>query len=198
MHKKSLLLFTCTALLLSGCSGNSISDTLDKVSDSISEVQETPAATATAAPTSTPGPKETSLALGKNGTVGDWKIKAKKASVKTNINNGNRQYKPGKGNSFVVVSLSVQNNGEKDEQFIPRLGLENKMIVATLIYNDKDEYSPIQLLSYDKDLVTSTIKAGKTKNGIITFEVPKKAAKKLKKIKLKIGTKMDYLVYNLK
>ena len=196
MRKKSLLLFTCTALLLAGCSGNNVSDTVDKVSDSIAEAQKTPAATA--APTSTPGPKETSLALGKKGTVNDWKICAKKAAVKTKINNGSyTQYKPGKGKSFVVVSLSVRNNGKKGEQFLPRLGFENKMISATLIYQDKDEYAPTQLLGYSKDLVTASIKSKTTKNGTIAFEVPKKTAKNLKKIKLKIGTKMDYLVYNL-
>lgn len=199
MRKKSLLLFTCTALLLAGCSGNNISDTVDKVSDSIAETQKTPAATATAAPTSTPGPKETSLALGKKGTAGDWKICAKKASVKTTINNGSyRQYKPGKGKSFVVISLSARNNSKKSEQFLPRLGYENKMISAALIYQDKKEYAPTQLIGYSKDLVTATVKSKTTKNGIITFEVPTKVAKKLKKIKLKIGTKMDYLVYDLK
>lgn len=199
MRKKSLLLFTCTALLLAGCSGNSLSDTVDKVSDPVAETQKTPAATATAAPTSTPGPKETSLSLGKKSTAGDWKICAKKASVKTMINNGSyRQYKPGKGKSFVVISLSARNNSKKSEQFLPRLGYENKMISATLIYQGKKEYAPTQLIGYSKDLVTATVKSKTTKNGIITFEVPTKVAKKLKKIKLKIGTKMDYLIYDLK
>lgn len=199
MRKKSLILFTCTALLLAGCSGNNLSDTMDKASDLIKGQQKTPETTATAAPTGTPGPKETSLALGKKGTVGDWEICVKKASAKTKINNGKyQQFKPGKGKSFVVVSLSVQNNGEKAEQFLPRIGYENKMISATIIYQDKDEYAPTELLAYSKDLVTETIKSKAKKSGIITFEVPKKAAKKMKNMKLKIGTKMDYLVYALK
>ncbi len=196
MKKKSLLLLTCTAVLLAGCSGNRVSDTVDKISDSISKEQGTPAPTATAAPTSTPGPKETSLAPGKKGTVGDWKISVKKVSVKTKIKNGKySQFEPHKGKSFVVVSASAKNNGEKAQQLLPRMGLENQMISATLIHQDKDEYAPTELIAYDKDLAAETIKPGSTKNGIIAFEVPKKAAKQLKKMKLRIGTKMDYLVY---
>ena len=98
----------------------------------------------------------------------------------------------------MVISLSARNNSDKSEQFIPRLGYENKMISAVLINQDKKEYAPTQLIGYSKDLVTATVKSKTTKNGIITFEIPKKEAKKLKKIKLKIGTKMDYLVYDLK
>lgn len=198
MKKKALLLLTCSAVLLTGCSGNRVSETVDKISDSISKEQGTPAATATAAPTSTPGPKETSLTPGGKGTIGDWRICVKKASVKTKINDGKyRQFKPGKGKSFVVVSVSAKNNGDKAQQLLPRVGLENKMISATLIHQDKDEYAPTELIAYNKDLAAETIQAGSAKNGIIAFEVPKKVAKQLKKMKLRIGTKTDYLVYTM-
>lgn len=198
MKKKALLLLTCSAVLLTGCSGNRVSETVDKISDSISKEQGTPAATATAAPTSTPGPKETSLTPGGKGTIGDWRICVKKTSVKTKINDGKyRQFKPGKGKSFVVVSVSAKNNGDKAQQLLPRVGLENKMISATLIHQDKDEYAPTELIAYNKDLAAETIQAGSAKNGIIAFEVPKKVAKQLKKMKLRIGTKTDYLVYTM-
>lgn len=196
MKKKVLLLFTCTALLMTGCAGSKIADTVDKLSDSISSEQKP---TAAPTPVSTPGPKETKVALGKKGTAGDWKIGVKSVSVKTKINNGKyRQYKPGKGKSFVVVSLSAKNNGKKMTEFLPRVGLVDKAVTATLIYQDKYEYSPTELLSYDKDLTTKKIQPLATESGIIAFEVPKKVAKQKKKMKLKIGLKKDYLIYDLK
>ena len=39
MKKKALLLLTCSAVLLTGCSGNRVSETVDKISDSISKEQ---------------------------------------------------------------------------------------------------------------------------------------------------------------
>ena len=196
MKKKALLLFTCTALLMTGCAGSNIADTVNNISDSISKEQ-----TPTAAPTpvATPGPKETKVALGKKGTVGDWKIGVKKASVKTKITNGKyRQYTPGKGKSFVVISLSAQNNGEKAATFLPRIGYADKSVTATLLYQDKYEYSLTELLSYDKDLTAKKIQPLSTESGIVAFEVPKKVAKQKKKLKLRIGLKKDYLVYDLK
>ena len=196
MKKKALLLFTCAALLMTGCSGSKLADAVNEISDSVSKEQTTtPAPT----PVSTPEPKETKVALGKKGTVGDWKIKVKKASVKTKITNGKyRQYNPGKGKSFVVISLSAENKGEKMTEFLPRVGYANKMVTATLLYQDKYEYSPTELLSYDKDMTTKKIQPLSTESGIIAFEVPKKVAKQMKKIKLKIGMKTDYLIYDLK
>lgn len=196
MKKKVLLLFTCTTLLMAGCAGSKIANTVDKISDSISSEQKP---TAAPTPVSTPGPKETKVALGKKGTAGDWKIGVKSVSVKTKINNGKyRQYKPGKGKSFVVISLSAKNNGEKMTEFLPRIGMVDKAVTATLIYQDKYEYSPTELLSYDKDLTTKKIQPLATESGIIAFEVPKKVAKQKKKMKLKIGLKKDYLIYDLK
>lgn len=181
---------------MTGCAGSKIANTVDKISDSISSEQKP---TAAPTPVSTPGPKETKVALGKKGTAGDWKIGVKSVSVKTKINNGKyRQYKPGKGKSFVVISLSAKNNGEKMTEFLPRIGMVDKAVTATLIYQDKYEYSPTELLSYDKDLTTKKIQPLATESGIIAFEVPKKVAKQKKKMKLKIGLKKDYLIYDLK
>lgn len=193
MKKKLLLLTLCTTLLFTGCAGGNLAKTVKKVTDSVAT--QTPEPT----PEPTPAPKVKKLALGKKGTVGDWKICVKKAVVKTQIKNGSYYYfKPSKGNKFVHLTMSVKNNGKKEAEFLPRIGYENEMITATLCYKDDYEYKPTELLSYDKDLTTKKIKPLASESGILVFEVPKKVAREKKKMVVKIGTTMDYLEYTLK
>lgn len=194
MKRKAIILLTCGALLLTGCSlTDAVNNAVDKATD------RSPETSSTAAPTNTPGPKETQLALQEKGSVGNWKVCVKKASIKQKINNGTtRYYQTDKGKSFVLLSLSVRNTGKESETFLPRVGLENKMVKATLYYKDEYEYSPTELLSYDKDLVGTVIQPLTTENGVLAFEVPKKVAKAKKNLKIKIGTKNESLIYPLK
>lgn len=189
----------CTMFFITGCSSSKISDTVNKTINKVSEqISSEPVQTASPKPTSTPGPKETEVTLGKKGKVGDWKIGANKASVKKKIINGKYHYfEAKKGNTFVIVSLSVRNNGKKAETFLPRVGYENTMIQAILYYKDEYEYLPSELISYDKDLCGTSVQPLNTEKGIIAFEVPKKVAKSKKKLKLKIGTKNEYLLFSL-
>ena len=127
--KKRLFLFTiCTALLFSGCAAGKLAETVKGVTDSATETPEP-------TPVATPAPKVKKLALGKKGTVGDWKVCVKKAAVKKKIQNGSyRYFKPGKGNQFVQLTMSVKNNGKKEAEFLPSVGYENKTVTATLCY----------------------------------------------------------------
>lgn len=205
--KKLILLFTtCTALAFTGCGLGSQTDTTSSTSSnslssssSDSTTSQTQPTTAPAESSPTPEETETTLALGKKATVGDWKINAKSVSVKKQIPNGKYQYfKPSKGNSFVVVSMSARNEGKKEEEFLPRVGYKNTMSTATLYYEDEYEYSPTELLSYDKDMATIKIQPLATKKGILVFDVPKKAAKNLKKLKLKFSAQEQTAIYDLK
>lgn len=193
MKKKLLLLGTCFSLLLTGCTSPK------KLVNTVQDAAVSLKATATPAPTATPGPKETKLTLGKKGKVGDWKICVKKAGTKKQIKNGAyRIFKPKKKNSFVIITATVRNNGKKDATFLPRLGYKNKMLLATLYYKGKNEYQPSELLSYDKDLVNLSINSNASKSGIIVFDVPKKVAKAKGSLTLRIGTGSEALLYSLK
>lgn len=110
MRKKALLMITCAAfMLITGCSSNPLADTTPTTTTN-STTESAPASTEAPAPTETPAPEETTISLGKKGTVGNWEINAKSVSVKQKIKNGTYQYfKPGKGNSFVVISMSAKN-----------------------------------------------------------------------------------------
>lgn len=194
--RKLVALLSCAAILMTGCSSDQLTETLNQAADTVASVTEsTPEPT----PTPTPAPVATELELGKKGNIGDWKVCVKKAETKKKIKNGQyRYFEAGKGNKFVIVSMSVSNNGKESGEFLPRVGYEDTMIAATLYYEDEYEYKPTQLLSYDKDLAAKDIQPLSTEKGVIAFEVPNKVAKNKKNLKLKIGTSTDYLVYSLK
>lgn len=198
MKKTLLLLGTCFCLVLTGCSAKSISKTVKNVTENIPSTSKDDA-TPTPAVSATPAPKAKSLKLGKKGTTGNWKICVKKAEKKTQIKNGAYfVFKPEKGDQFISITATVRNNGKKKDTFLPKVGYKDKMLTATLYYKDKYEYQPMELLSYDKDLIGTSINPLTSKSGIIVFEVPKKVAKSKKNLTLKIGTESDYLLYSLK
>lgn len=119
--------------------------------------------------------------------------------MKQKITNGKYQYfKPGKGKSFVILSLSARNNGKKIAQFLPRIGYKNEAVITTLCYKDEYEYSPTELISYDKDLTTKKVQPLSTESGILVFEVPKKIAKSKKNLTLKFSLGEETITYTLK
>lgn len=194
MKKKLILLGTCFTLLLTGCSSpaKNIAETVKNVTNNATP---TPVPT----PTGTPAPKETKLSIGKKGSIGDWNIRVKKADIKTKIKNGQyRVFEPDKGEKFVSITATVHNGGKEKSSFLPRVGYKDKMLTATLYYKGKYKYQPLELLSYDKDLVGAQINPLTNKTGIIVFSVPKKVAKSKSKLTLKIGTSSENITYSLK
>lgn len=208
MKKQALLLLTCMVLAMTGCA--STGSTTDNSSTSNSSVSSTaPAATAASndasattdntAADSTAAPGATELKLGKKTTLGDWNICAKKVSSPKKIKNGSyRYFQPSKGNAFIIVDMSIRNNGKKDAEFLPRVGLKNETVLAKLVNADGEEYSPTQLFSYDKDVTTKKIAASKSKNGILAFDIPKKAAKNKKDLKLTFTLDETTISYSIK
>lgn len=195
MKKKLFLLGICATLFITGCSlSDSVTNTIKNVAGTTSQPANDQK------PSPTPTTKETNLALGKKGTVGDWTIQVKKFTVKRKIKASKyRYYDAGKGNYYIYFQVSARNNGKKAAQFLPRIGYENKVISATLYYKKDYEYQPTELLGYDKDLTTESIGALTTKSGIVAFKIPKKVAKaKKSELSLKIGTKNEHIVYSLK
>lgn len=196
MKKKLLAITLCTALSMSaltGCGGSAVK----KLADTAKEISEQSNATATPnGPTATPAPKETTLAMKKMGTVGDWKFTVKKLTTKTTIKTSKyMEAKASDGNLLVLATISVTNNGNKEATFLPRVGMEDTMMTAKLIYKDNYEYQPSTITGYDKDMAAKSINPLSKKSGIIAFDVPKKVAKDLKSCRIRIGTKSEAIVY---
>ncbi len=197
--RKLALVLACTFLCLAGCASEQPSNPVKSSIENNAGDSNSSAAADTPAPTESPAPAAEMLSLGKKATLGDWKICAKKAEVKNKIMTGKYLYfKPKKGNTFVVISMSVKNNGEKAEALLPSIGYQNTMITATISSKDGDEFKPSALTGYDKDLAGKTIEASASKTGVVAFEVPKKVAKSKKDLTLKIGTVAESITYTLK
>ncbi len=202
MKKRTIALLaalTCTtAIVLSGCGASTAekaANLIGTVSDQANENSATETPTATPEPT----PTTTQLKLGEKAQVGDWTFKVKKVSTKKMFKiNDYSGYKPTDGNTFVCLSMSVKNNGSEEQNFLPMMGLENKMVTATLIYQDQYEYKPTELSGYKKCLTNEYIKPLSKKSGLVVFDVPKKVAKNLKEATVKIGTVNENVVYPLK
>lgn len=181
-------------LVFSGCAAKEAADVIQEASKQITATP-TPMPTATPEPT----PAVTQLELGKKAKVGDWEFTVKKASIKTKIMTSKYMgYEAAKGNKYVCLSMSVKNNGAKEETFLPRVGYENEMITAIIHYQDQYEYKPSELSSYDKDIAGESIKPLDKKSGLLVFEVPKEVASNLDKATVQIGTSAENVVYPLK
>lgn len=196
MKKKLLAITLCTALsvgTLTGCGGSAVK----KLADTAKEISEQSDATATPnGPTATPAPKETTLAMKKAGQVGDWKFTVKKLSTKKTIKTSKyMEAKASDGNLLVLATMSVTNNGKKEATFLPRVGREDTMMTAKLIYKDNYEYQPSSITGYDKDLAAKSVNPLSKKSGIIAFDVPKKVAKDLKSCRIRIGTKSEAIIF---
>lgn len=194
MRKKAYLLILFAALVLTaGCSSEQLTETLSNID------KPTPASAETPAPTETPAPEQPVLSLGEKTTIGDWEVNVKSVSVKQKIKNGKYQYfKPGKGNTFLVVSMSSKNKGKKAAQFLPRFGMKDKTTVATLYYQTEYEYNPTELMGYKKDLTTKSIQPLTKESGIVVFEIPKKTAKSKKELTLGFQVGDESITYSLK
>lgn len=197
MRKGKQRLFTLLlsgVLAISGCAAEKAADVIQEASKQITATP-TPVPTATPEPT----PKVTQLKLGDKATVGDWSFTVKKVSQQKQIKASKYSvFEAKKGSKLVSVSMSVKNNGAEKAAFLPRVGYEDKMIMATIHYQDKYEYKPSELTGYDKDIAGEYINPLDKKSGILVFEVPKEVAAHLGKCTLQIGTTNENVVYPLK
>lgn len=197
MKRLIVTLCICLSLILVGCSEDS--NEITSSSDGASATTENDAKNAsspTAAPTPEPAAKE--LSLKDKGKVGDWEICVKKAAVKNKINNGKyRYFKAEKGQTYIVLTVTVKNAGKEKEKFLPYVGIKGKMLQALITSSDNEEYKPTQLLGYNKDLVDKSMNTSEKKTGTIAFQIPKKAAKDKKNLKLSFEKGEEKLLYSL-
>ena len=197
MQRLIAALCICLSLILVGCSENS--NEIANSSNGSSTTTENDAKNAsspTAAPTPEPAAKE--LSLKDEGKVGDWEICVKKVAVKNKINNGKyRYFKAEKGQTYVVLTVTVKNAGKEKEKFLPYVGIKGRMIQALITSADNQEYKPTQLLGYNKDLVDKSMNTSEKKTGTIAFQIPKKAAKDKKNLKLSFEKGEEKLLYSL-
>lgn len=101
--------------------------------------------------------------------------------------NGNMSYGvyAKEGKKLVVVKFSIKNTSSSAK----KINLINKNVVYQLNYgNNTSVNSQITLLSNDMNFLSTSIKKGKTQQGVVVFEVPSKAKLENLQIKVTKGT----------
>lgn len=171
--KRKLFIFTCitaTMTFLNGC-GSSPSQNNNQTQATIST---TSTETTTTEETETTTVEETTistLSLGESGTLVDWEITVTNMDLLDSIANTYGSFNADAGNKFLVVSITVKNNGKTADSFLPSFSFGDD-VIAKILYSDGYEFSATQLLAYDKDLHDKTLNPLSSADGEIAFQVP--------------------------
>ena len=181
--KKALCAVLTLALILAlaGCGGTTGAST--SPTGSQSGAASSPAAsTAPAAPTptpDTPSPSPTSalLKVGDTAALGDWSVTVVSFDVTTSIKNGDYfSFNADDGDQYVIVTLTVKNNGAAAASFYPSYSFSNDDVSGELLYQNTYEFSSTNLFGYDQDLHDASLNPLSSRTGVIAFSVADEAA----------------------
>ncbi len=139
------------------------------------------------------------IAFGKKGNLGDLTIKVKKAKVAKKFRGGLFIFKSKKkGNVLLKVDISVKNSGDEKIKLFPFIYNPSEDIIAKVVNDSGDEFESLKMIGFSDDMHDRTVKAGKTEKGALIFELPKKAGKKLKNLKMKLSMGEEEFDFELK
>nr|DAU71636.1 MAG TPA: protein of unknown function (DUF4352) [Caudoviricetes sp.] len=132
----------------------------------------------TVAPESTPAPETSvtpeaeteSIAVSQN--LGNWIITVSGSTFEDEVSQSLlTSFQPDDGNKYLLVSLSVTNNGTQAAVFLPLFAMSGDISTA-VYYNTDYEYKTTNLIGYDKNAINETLNPLTTKDCAIAFEVP--------------------------
>lgn len=122
----------------------------------------------------TEAPLET-VPIGEVAMLNNWNITVDEVQIMQSVPDNYGKFDAGEGNQYLLVSVSVSNEGKEAGIFLKSFGLSDD--VSTLvIYGDGYEFSPTMLLGYSKSMVDSSINPLSSKSGDIAFEIPDSVA----------------------
>jgi len=188
MKKNLLALFLIvTFLIMAGC-GTAPSVGVGNASKTTTEL------------TSTPMPEPTSgdiiLNVGDVVTLGDWEITVDSYEVTKKISSSAYySFEAKEGSSYVVMHITVKNNGITADSFYPSFSLGDD-IKGKIVYQDTYEYSSTQLLAHSDDLHDAYLNPLESKTGIIAFSVIDEAANS-NELKFKLYSNSEEVFYIL-
>lgn len=116
------------------------------------------------------------LMLNEEGVLEDWSITVTNIEITDYIKeNDYAGFNPGDGNKYLVIEISVMNNGKSASTFLPSFG-DGDSVSAKILYQNDYEFSSTNLLGYNRGMHDSTINPLSTKTGVIAFEIPDSVA----------------------
>lgn len=140
-------------------------------SESSSEAEATPEPVSSA-PESSAVDEASAIAMNTPAALGDWEITVTGMEFMTSVSTSEyTAFNPDEGNQYLMVSVSVTNNGKEADTFLPSLSLGDD-VSAKVMYGDGYEFSATNLLAYDREMHDATLNPLSSKEGDIAFEVP--------------------------
>lgn len=129
--------------------------------------------------------------------VGDWIATMTGYSFEDEWSDGFLTYSAGDGNKYLLVNLTVTNNGTKANTFVTKYYAYDGDIKAKIYYQDKYEYQINNFMgSVGDDLSSLSIKPLETKEGSLIFKVPDAVASEDGSVTMELTLNKD--TYNFK
>lgn len=127
--------------------------------------------------------------------IGDWVATMNSYSFEDEWSDGFLTYSAGDGNKYLLVDLTVTNNGTKADTFVTKYYAYDGDIEAKIYYQDKYEYNINNFMgSVGDDLSSLSIKPLETKEGSLIFKVPDTVASEDGSVTMELTLNKD--VYN--
>lgn len=196
---KKLAVLLMVVLLLSGCTSQKAASSEKQPASSAAQSSESKAEPEESVPEeSEPEPESGYLEMGTDGVLGDWGINVKSMEIVDSIPNGEYfSFTPEEGDSYLVVTVLVVNNGKKADSFLPSFGMGDD-VSARLLYGDGYEFSATQLLAHDQELHDAHLNPLSSKEGIIAFDIPNAVASSEDEILLQLKAGREKLIYKIR
>ena len=127
--------------------------------------------------------------------IGDWGATMTGYSFEDEWSDGFLTYSADDGNKYLLVDLTVTNNGTKADTFVTKYYAYDGDIEAKIYYQDKYEYQINNFMgSVGDDLSSLSIKPLETKEGSLIFKVPDTVASEDGSVTMELTLNKD--VYN--
>lgn len=131
--------------------------------------------------------------------VGDWVATMTGYSFEDEWSDGFLTYSAGDGNKYLLVDLTVTNNGTKANTFVTKYYAYDGDIKAKIYYQDKYEYQINNFMgSVGDDLSSLSIKPLETKEGSLIFKVPDAVASEDGSVTMELTRNKDTYNFQIK
>lgn len=198
MKKKIITLLLLTTLTLVGCGGDVSSSKTENTAtaDSSQLASESSCTTESSTSANQPSSEETSTvihALNEECSIMDWTVIATNSEIVDKVSeNDYYGFSADDGNKYLMIDLTVTNNGTSAATFLPSVGLSSD-ISAKVIYQGPYEYSATNLLGYSQEMHDTSVNPLSSKSGRIAFEIPDSVADSTDELILTIQAGKDSL-----
>ncbi|WP_077612492.1 DUF4352 domain-containing protein [Clostridium sp. Marseille-P2415] len=197
MKKKLLVPVLCAvALSATACGSNAAPEKAETTTTETTTAAETTTVDETTTAPETEAAPQT-IPMGQAAKIGEWNVTVSNMQILDNIPDGYGSFSPDAGNKYLLVTMTVSNEGKQADSFLPSFSMGDDTS-AKVIYGDGYEFTQTNLLGYSKSMTDSTINPLSSKEGDIAFEIPESVASATDPIILEISSGNEKINFALR